>query len=189
MKENNNLDSTVGAIEPIQAEKPTEQKTSPPSSIAIEPRKIESNYRGIIFEVQGHGLKPDTVREIVEDARLKSLIIKIDTPRGGMLDIKLPTEILDALPNDDGKDPKFFVLIDGEDTKFTKSRLSAANPLSLQVSFPKEATTIEVFGIEIPEPSPVDESLLAVSAIAAAMIGMSLAVAFIAKRKKHVATA
>ena len=97
-----------------------------------------------------------SVNSFTSDTNTTSLIINITATEGGSLKAILPRKIIDSKYEE--QDDIFYLLIDGEEYKFTET--IEDNQRTLTIPYAKESRQIEIIGTEtINELVTIDEDL------------------------------
>jgi len=97
-----------------------------------------------------------SVNSFTSDTNTTSLIINITATEGGSLKAILPRKIIDSKHEE--QDDIFYLLIDGEECKFTET--IEDNQRTLTIPYEKESRQIEIIGTEtINELVTIDEDL------------------------------
>ena len=97
-----------------------------------------------------------SVNSFTSDTNTTSLIINITATEGGSLKAILPRKIIDSKYEE--QDDIFYLLIDGEECKFTET--IEDNQRTLTIPYAKESRQIEIIGTEtINELVTIDEDL------------------------------
>ena len=97
-----------------------------------------------------------SVNSFTSDTNTTSLIINITATEGGSLKAILPRKIIDSKHEE--QDDIFYLLIDGEECKFTET--TEDNQRTLTIPYAKESRQIEIIGTEtINELVTIDEDL------------------------------
>ena len=97
-----------------------------------------------------------SVNSFTSDTNTTSLIINITATEGGSLKAILPRKIIDSKHEE--QDDIFYLLIDGEECKFTET--IEDNQRTLTIPYAKESRQIEIIGTEtINELVTIDDDL------------------------------
>ena len=97
-----------------------------------------------------------SVNSFTSDTNTTSLIINITATEDGSLKAILPRKIIDSKHEE--QDDIFYLLIDGEECKFTET--TEDNQRTLTIPYEKESRQIEIIGTEtINELVTIDEDL------------------------------
>ena len=97
-----------------------------------------------------------SVNSFTSDTNTTSLIINITATEGGSLKAILPRKIIDSKHEE--QDDIFYLLIDGEECKFTET--IEDNQRTLTIPYAKESRQIEIIGTEtIDDLQTIDEDL------------------------------
>ncbi|MDH3361498.1 MAG: PEFG-CTERM sorting domain-containing protein [Nitrosopumilus sp.] len=150
----------------------SENKTS------IEPTKFLMNVDDKKIMLN-YNITEGSIRDIYPDT--KSLIIKIDTTKQGMLSITLPRDIIDAKLGD--MDDSFYVLVDEEEVDFDE----IATPIerTISVEFTENTEEIEIIGtFVIPEFGLVVLAVLLIGVIS--VIAISRSKIFVILQPRHI---
>ena len=114
--------------------------------ITIEEQSLQIEYE----------ITSGSVNSFTSDTNTTSLIINITATEGGSLKAILPRKIIDSKYEE--QDDVFYLLIDGEEVKFTET--TADNQRTLTIPYEKESRQIEIIGTEtINELVTIDEDL------------------------------
>ena len=114
--------------------------------ITIEEQSLQIEYE----------ITSGSVNSFTSDTNTTSLIINITTTEGGSLKAILPRKIIDSKYEE--QDDVFYLLIDGEECKFTET--TEDNQRTLTIPYEKESRQIEIIGTEtINELVTIDEDL------------------------------
>ena len=114
--------------------------------ITIEEQSLQIEYE----------ITSGSVNSFTSDTNTTSLIINITTTEGGSLKAILPRKIIDSKYEE--QDDVFYLLIDGEEVKFTET--IEDNQRTLTIPYAKESRQIEIIGTEtINELVTIDEDL------------------------------
>ena len=112
---------------------------------------IENQNMKIEYEITS-----GSVNSFTSDTNTTSLIINITATEGGSLKAILPRKIIDSKHEE--QDDIFYLLIDGEECKFTET--IEDNQRTLTIPYAKESRQIEIIGTEtINELVTIDEDL------------------------------
>ena len=112
---------------------------------------IENQNMKIEYEITS-----GSVNSFTSDTNTTSLIINITATEGGSLKAILPRKIIDSKYEE--QDDIFYLLIDGEECKFTET--IEDNQRTLTIPYAKESRQIEIIGTEtINELVTIDEDL------------------------------
>ena len=114
--------------------------------ITIEEQSLQIEYE----------ITSGSVNSFTSDTNTTSLIINITATEGGSLKAILPRKIIDSKYEE--QDDVFYLLIDGEEVKFTET--TEDNQRTLTIPYEKESRQIEIIGTEtINELVTIDEDL------------------------------
>ena len=114
--------------------------------ITIEEQSLQIEYE----------ITSGSVNSFTSDTNTTSLIINITATEGGSLKAILPRKIIDSKYEE--QDDVFYLLIDGEECKFTET--TEDNQRTLTIPYEKESRQIEIIGTEtINELVTIDEDL------------------------------
>lgn len=114
--------------------------------ITIEEQSLQIEYE----------ITSGSVNSFTSDTNTTSLIINITVTEGGSLKAILPRKIIDSKYEE--QDDIFYLLIDGEECKFTET--TEDNQRTLTIPYEKESRQIEIIGTEtINELVTIDEDL------------------------------
>jgi len=114
--------------------------------ITIEEQSLQIEYE----------ITSGSVNSFTSDTNTTSLIINITATEGGSLKAILPRKIIDSKYEE--QDDIFYLLIDGEECKFTET--TEDNQRTLTIPYEKESRQIEIIGTEtINELVTIDEDL------------------------------
>ena len=114
--------------------------------ITIEEQSLQIEYE----------ITSGSVNSFTSDTNTTSLIINITATEGGSLKAILPRKIIDSKYEE--QDDIFYLLIDGEECKFTETIEDSQRTLT--IPYAKESRQIEVIGTEtINELVTIDEDL------------------------------
>lgn len=114
--------------------------------ITIEEQSLQIEYE----------ITSGSVNSFTSDTNTTSLIINITATEGGSLKAILPRKIIDSKYEE--QDDIFYLLIDGEECKFTET--TEDNQRTLTIPYAKESRQIEIIGTEtINELVTIDEDL------------------------------
>ena len=114
--------------------------------ITIEEQSLQIEYE----------ITSGSVNSFTSDTNTTSLIINITATEGGSLKAILPRKIIDSKYEE--QDDIFYLLIDGEECKFTETIEDSQRTLT--IPYEKESRQIEIIGTEtINELVTIDEDL------------------------------
>ena len=114
--------------------------------ITIEEQSLQIEYE----------ITSGSVNSFTSDINTTSLIINITATEDGSLKAILPRKIIDSKYEE--QDDIFYLLIDGEECKFTET--TEDNQRTLTIPYEKESRQIEIIGTEtINELVTIDEDL------------------------------
>lgn len=114
--------------------------------ITIEEQSLQIEYE----------ITSGSVNSFTSDTNTTSLIINITATEGGSLKAILPRKIIDSKYEE--QDDIFYLLIDGEECKFTET--IEYSQRTLTIPYAKESRQIEIIGTEtINELVTIDEDL------------------------------
>ena len=114
--------------------------------ITIEEQSLQIEYE----------ITSGSVNSFTSDTNTTSLIINITATEDGSLKAILPRKIIDSKYEE--QDDIFYLLIDGEECKFTET--TEDNQRTLTIPYEKESRQIEIIGTEtINELVTIDEDL------------------------------
>ena len=114
--------------------------------ITIEEQSLQIEYE----------ITSGSVNSFTSDTNTTSLIINITATEDGSLKAILPRKIIDSKHEE--QDDIFYLLIDGEECKFTET--TEDNQRTLTIPYEKESRQIEIIGTEtINELVTIDEDL------------------------------
>jgi hypothetical protein len=114
--------------------------------ITIEEQSLQIEYE----------ITSGSVNSFTSDTNTTSLIINITATEDGSLKAILPRKIIDSKYEE--QDDIFYLLIDGEECKFTET--TEDNQRTLTIPYTKESRQIEIIGTEtINELVTIDEDL------------------------------
>ena len=114
--------------------------------ITIEEQSLQIEYE----------ITSGSVNSFTSDTNTTSLIINITATEGGSLKAILPRKIIDSKYEE--QDDIFYLLIDGEECKFTETIEDSQRTLT--IPYAKESRQIEIIGTEtINELVTIDEDL------------------------------
>ena len=114
--------------------------------ITIEEQSLQIEYE----------ITSGSVNSFTSDTNTTSLIINITATEGGSLKAILPRKIIDSKYEE--QDDIFYLLIDGEECKFTET--TEDNQRTLTIPYAKESRQIEIIGTEtINKLVTIDEDL------------------------------
>ena len=114
--------------------------------ITIEEQSLQIEYE----------ITSGSVNSFTSDTNTTSLIINITATEDGSLKAILPRKIIDSTYEE--QDDIFYLLIDGEECKFTET--TEDNQRTLTIPYEKESSQIEIIGTEtINELVTIDEDL------------------------------
>lgn len=114
--------------------------------ITIEEQSLQIEYE----------ITSGSVNSFTSDTNTTSLIINITATEDGSLKAILPRKIIDSTYEE--QDDIFYLLIDGEECKFTET--TEDNQRTLTIPYEKESRQIEIIGTEtINELVTIDEDL------------------------------
>ena len=114
--------------------------------ITIEEQSLQIEYE----------ITSGSVNSFTSDTNTTSLIINITATEGGSLKAILPRKIIDSKYEE--QDDIFYLLIDGEECKFTET--TEDNQRTLTIPYAKESRQIEIIGTEtIDDLQTIDEDL------------------------------
>lgn len=114
--------------------------------ITIEEQSLQIEYE----------ITSGSVNSFTSDTNTTSLIINITATESGSLKAILPRKIIDSKYEE--QDDIFYLLIDGEECKFTET--TEDNQRTLTIPYEKESRQIEIIGTEtINELVTIDEDL------------------------------
>ena len=102
--------------------------------ITIEEQSLQIEYE----------ITSGSVNSFTSDTNTTSLIINITATEGGSLKAILPRKIIDSKYEE--QDDVFYLLIDGEEVKFTET--TEDNQRTLTIPYEKESRQIEIIGTE-----------------------------------------
>ena len=113
--------------------------------------KTENDVMKIEYEITS-----GSVNSFTSDTNTTSLIIDITVSEDGSLNVTLPRKIIDSTYEE--QDDIFYILIDGEEVKFTETVTEDYRTLTIPIT--KGSRQIEIIGTEtINELVTVDEDL------------------------------
>lgn len=111
----------------------------------------------IKYSITGGSLS--TVVPIVADLVNNALVISIDAPQDGKLQVSIPRELLDAKSGGSGNyDGSFLILLDGKETQHMETNLGSSTQRTLTISFDAGTSDIEIVGTKINSSYPESDN-------------------------------